>query len=294
MTALRRGWKRGLAPAVMGSVALALAACGAADTIAPDSAASTPVVSPDACKVLTDADVASALTPAPASGSPAPTGALTISHQYAVINVGSKTAGQCTWSVPDGAQVIGVLIPNTQVAQVADFTSGATQLGSAFVQQGSDRSFISVENGSNALGITLVLAGDANTRLSRLVDLAHAASGAALPTVTAGPSAAASATAAPVASGPGEQVQGQSASATVKETDQLTFNPNSATVGAGQVVEWDNSGSVAHNVTFDDYPSITSGTMSGGDKYQVKFTKAGTYAYHCTFHPGMDGQITVK
>jgi plastocyanin len=62
----------------------------------------------------------------------------------------------------------------------------------------------------------------------------------------------------------------------------------------GQVVEWDNSGSVAHNVTFDEAPTLTSDTMSSGDKHQVKFTKAGTYSYHCTFHPGMEGQITVS
>jgi plastocyanin len=34
--------------------------------------------------------------------------------------------------------------------------------------------------------------------------------------------------------------------------------------------------------------------MNSGDKYQVKFTKAGTYQFHCTFHPGMEGTVTVS
>jgi plastocyanin len=145
------------------------------------------------------------------------------------------------------------------------------------------------------VAITLVLDADPSVRTVRLADLARAASGAKIPVITPGPSSAASATpAGPVANGPGQVVKGQTAAATVKESDQLKFNPGSSTVKAGDVVEWDNSGQVAHNVTFDDYPQITSDTMNGGDKYQVKFTKAGTYSYHCTFHPGMNGQLTVQ
>src|SRR5438445_797792 len=110
-------------------------------------------------------------------------------------------------------------------------------------------------------------------------DLARSASGATIPVITPGPSSAASATpAGPVANGPGQVVQGQTAATTVKETDQLKFNPASSTLKAGQVIEWDNSGQIAHNVTFDDFPQLTSDTMNGGDKHQVKFSKAGTYS----------------
>ena len=92
----------------------------------------------------------------------------------------------------------------------------------------------------------------------------------------------------------GSKATGATAATTVKETDQLKFNPSSASVKVGDVVEWDNSSTVAHNVTFDSYSSITSDTMNQGDTFQVKFTKAGTYQYHCTFHPGMDASITVS
>ena len=92
----------------------------------------------------------------------------------------------------------------------------------------------------------------------------------------------------------GSKTTGAAAATTVKETDALKFNPSGSSIKAGDVIEWDNASGVAHNVTFDDYSSITSDTMNSGDKYQVKFTKAGTYQYHCTFHPGMDGSITVS
>jgi hypothetical protein len=66
-------------------------------------------------------------------------------------------------------------------------------------------------------------------RTARLADLARSASGAKIPEISAAPSSAASATpAGPVANGPGEVVQGQTAAATVKETDQLKFAPNSS------------------------------------------------------------------
>ena len=92
----------------------------------------------------------------------------------------------------------------------------------------------------------------------------------------------------------GTKASGQTAATTFKETDALKFNPSSGSVKVGDVVQWDNTSTVAHNVTFDSYSSITSDTMNGGDTYQVKFTKAGTYQFHCTFHPGMDGSITVS
>jgi plastocyanin len=91
----------------------------------------------------------------------------------------------------------------------------------------------------------------------------------------------------------GTKVTGQPGATTFKEVDALKFQPTSASVKVGDVVEWDNTGSIAHNVTFDQYTAITSDTMNGGDKYEVKFTKAGSYQFHCSFHPGMDGSVTV-
>jgi plastocyanin len=79
----------------------------------------------------------------------------------------------------------------------------------------------------------------------------------------------------------------------VQATSDLVFNPTSSSIKAGGVVQWTNSGSVPHNVTFDQDGSVSSQTMQQGDTWQVKFTTAGSYPYHCTFHPGMDGTVTV-
>jgi plastocyanin len=79
---------------------------------------------------------------------------------------------------------------------------------------------------------------------------------------------------------------------TIKETDDLKFDAATATVKVGDIVEWDNSGTTPHNVTFE--AGVASPTMNGGDKFLAKFAKAGTYKYVCTFHaPGMAGTITV-
>jgi plastocyanin len=78
----------------------------------------------------------------------------------------------------------------------------------------------------------------------------------------------------------------------VSATANLKFDPTATRAKVGDVIQWTNTGNIAHNVTFTD-PSLTSGTLNQSDTWQVKITVPGTYAYHCTFHPGMDGQLTV-
>jgi plastocyanin len=297
---VRRRRQRGLVPAVVGASALLLVACGATDTISADTATPTPAIQPNACSLLSDSQVAAALALPATAGSAAPAASQQLTHLYSVTTVnlgGTKTVGQCNWMRSDGAQVIGLVIPNADITKLADFTTGATQAGGAYIQQGQGRGFISVQNGGGVVAFTVVLDVDPSVRTVRLADLARAAaSGAKIPVITAAPgTAAASPTpGGPVANAPGQIVQNQTAAQKVKETDTLLFNPTAVTVKAGEVVQWDNTGSVAHNVTFDDSQSITSDTMNGGDKYQVKFTKAGTYSYRCTFHPGMNGKVTVQ
>lgn len=102
------------------------------------------------------------------------------------------------------------------------------------------------------------------------------------------------ATAGPGDRAPGERVTGQPAAVTVEETDQLQFQPSSVHVARGDAVAWTNPGSVPHNVTFDRYPGLTSGTMYHGDRHEIRFTVPGTYQYRCTFHPGMTGTVMVS
>lgn len=109
--------------------------------------------------------------------------------------------------------------------------------------------------------------------------------GAATPTAAATPT--------PAAVGVGQPTGLGTPASSVAATADLKFSPASITVKVGDVIQWTNTSSVPHNVTFDGDDALTSATLQQGDTWQVKFSVAGTYSYHCTFHPGMDGKVTV-
>ena len=92
-----------------------------------------------------------------------------------------------------------------------------------------------------------------------------------------------------------DKVSGAPPTSSVSETDALRFQPAALSVKVGDVIQWSNDGSSIHNVTFDNKQVPTSDTMNGGDKFELKFSKPGTYHYVCTFHvaAGMTGTITV-
>jgi len=79
----------------------------------------------------------------------------------------------------------------------------------------------------------------------------------------------------------------------VASNDQDQFAPAASTAKVGDIIEWTNAGSHTHNVTFDEYQPL-SGSLDKGEKWQVSFTKAGSYEYHCTFHPNMTAKLTVS
>jgi len=86
------------------------------------------------------------------------------------------------------------------------------------------------------------------------------------------------------------------ARATVKVTS-FQFTPKLLTVAPGTTVEWVNEGG-RHSVVADD-GSFKSEVLKQGDKFEHKFDKAGTFAYHCEFHgekggKDMAGKIVVK
>jgi plastocyanin len=84
------------------------------------------------------------------------------------------------------------------------------------------------------------------------------------------------------------------ATVTIQATDSNVFTPATTTAHVGDIIEWMNTGSVLHTVTFTDHPELNDDTLAGGGMWQVKFTVAGTYPYICTIHqPDMKGTITV-
>jgi plastocyanin len=86
------------------------------------------------------------------------------------------------------------------------------------------------------------------------------------------------------------------ATMTVQATDDLVFVPASSSAAVGDVIEFKNTGSLVHTVTFEDNNDacLTDNTLAPGATWEVKFTQPGTYHYLCTIHaPNMAGKITV-
>jgi plastocyanin len=94
---------------------------------------------------------------------------------------------------------------------------------------------------------------------------------------------------------------------TVNMTDALKYVPAALSVAVGDTVTWSNTGTAPHSVTActgatngckaasDLEPGLDSGQILGGKTYAHAFSKAGTFSYYCTVHPGsMNGTVIVK
>ena len=66
------------------------------------------------------------------------------------------------------------------------------------------------------------------------------------------------------------------------------FAPQTLTVKVGTTVTWTNNDSTPHNVIADN-GEFSSNTLQQNDTFSFTFTKAGTYAYYCSFHGGSGG-----
>jgi plastocyanin len=75
----------------------------------------------------------------------------------------------------------------------------------------------------------------------------------------------------------------------------IDFSPKSLTISKGSTVTFAfRDGDTVHNVTSTGSKRFsTIGNRSSGSKSR-RFTKAGTYRYACTLHPGMTGRIVVR
>ena len=81
------------------------------------------------------------------------------------------------------------------------------------------------------------------------------------------------------------------------------FEPDTFTVSlaAGGKVKWTNRDlsmvyggqGVTHHLVSDDGTTFISPNIAPGNSYTATFTAEGTFAYHCTIHPGMVGPIVV-
>ena len=73
----------------------------------------------------------------------------------------------------------------------------------------------------------------------------------------------------------------------------FSFNPSSITVAANTTVTWTNKDAVAHTVTSNS-GLFDSGSMGTNGTFSFRFTAAGTYPYHCTFHPAMTATVNAN
>jgi plastocyanin len=73
-----------------------------------------------------------------------------------------------------------------------------------------------------------------------------------------------------------------------------SYAPSPLTMRVGQVVNWHNLDSIEHTATLEG--TFDSGKIAAFSAHDnaVTMSKAGTFAYHCTIHPGMVGTIVVQ
>jgi plastocyanin len=122
---------------------------------------------------------------------------------------------------------------------------------------------------------------------------------ASSPIAQAAPTAATSASVAPVASPVAPLGTATNAVAAVNivepslDYQSWTYEPNDLRVPVGTTVTWTNTGGAAHTVTADDGTSFDSGSIQPEQQFSRLMDTAGTFPYHCAFHPFMKGTVTV-
>ena len=84
-----------------------------------------------------------------------------------------------------------------------------------------------------------------------------------------------------------------SAGAVTAAVKDFEFDPATVTAKVGDTITWTNNGAAQHTVTLDDQPSCDTGSITAGSTGSLKFTAAGTYAFHCKIHSSMKGTITI-
>jgi plastocyanin len=116
--------------------------------------------------------------------------------------------------------------------------------------------------------------------------------GGGSPATTATPSATGSGGRGAYGGGPTTSGAGTPAGGTAVAIDNFAFSPATLKAKAGQQVTWTNKQGVAHTVTAN--AGAFNHPMPSGATFSFTFTKAGTFAYHCTIHPSMHGTVVVS
>jgi plastocyanin len=70
------------------------------------------------------------------------------------------------------------------------------------------------------------------------------------------------------------------------------FGPKTVKIKVGTTITWSNTSDAEHNVTFDKNSKVNM-DFKPNKSVSYTFTKAGTFTYHCEYHPFMKGTIVV-
>lgn len=70
------------------------------------------------------------------------------------------------------------------------------------------------------------------------------------------------------------------------------FQPGVLAVATGATVTWSNQDSVSHSPTADG--GAFGGEAGPGGVFKFTFQNPGAFTYHCSIHPAMTGEISVK
>jgi plastocyanin len=113
----------------------------------------------------------------------------------------------------------------------------------------------------------------------------------AAPPATAAPAATSASSAAGTATTAGAST-GAAAGGSTEVIKQVSFTVKEVHVAVGGTVVFDNQDTQAHTATADD-GSFDTGSIAAGSQKTVTFPKAGTFAFHCSFHPFMKATVVV-
>ena len=92
---------------------------------------------------------------------------------------------------------------------------------------------------------------------------------------------------------PGSPTPGPTTAPIAVKIVNFAFSPQKVVIPVGGSVTWTNNDDVAHTATATDN-SFDSGNLANGQSWTHTFTKAGKYAYICSYHPNMTGTIVVQ
>lgn len=84
--------------------------------------------------------------------------------------------------------------------------------------------------------------------------------------------------------------------AALSETGPFVFRPQDVEVGVGGSVTWSvpgAAGTILHSVTADS-GAWAADTLAANETLSIVFRNPGEFRYHCVFHDGMVGKVTVQ